>query len=206
MIYLTYLCEVCYHFHLSLTGLLNQCNRGVCVFAVNVNLTKNSWPMCILLSYFFVRHHSPCFERDFDCRLMVKEVDKRGNVRNKTVLYPLPRMTVCYVYHTTLGRFSKVDCSTTKRVPTVPTPNDTSSESSQPDVSNAELVGTDPIPAVDISTMEIRPGGCHIYRRIRSVALLYRSTCPQKKNTSNRITLRECLVLTAPKYEGPRPL
>ena len=82
---------------------------------------------------------------------MVKEVDKRGNVRNKTVLYPLPRMTVCYVYHTTLGRFSKVDCSTTKRVPTVPTPNDTSSESSQPDVSNAELVGTDPIPAVDIS-------------------------------------------------------
>ena len=42
------------------------------------------------------------------------------------------------VHHTPLGRFSKLDCSTTKRVPI---PNDTSSESSRRDVSNADLFG-----------------------------------------------------------------
>ena len=42
----------------------------------------------------------------------------------------------------TLGRFSKLDCSTTKRapVPIVPTRNHTSSESSRRDVSNAVLL------------------------------------------------------------------
>ena len=61
------------------------------------------------------------------------------------------------VYHTPcLGRFSKLDCSTIK---TVPIPNETSSESSRRDVSNAQLGGTGTIPTVEISTMENRPRG-----------------------------------------------
>ena len=47
--------------------------------------------------------------------------------------------------HTPLGRFSKLDYSTTKRMPM---PNDTSSESSRRDVSSAELLGIDTIPTV----------------------------------------------------------
>ena len=43
------------------------------------------------------------------------------------------------VCHTPLGRFSKRDCSLIKRVPV---PNDTCSESSRRDVSNADLLGT----------------------------------------------------------------
>ena len=60
------------------------------------------------------------------------------------------------VYHTPMGRFSKADCSTTKRVQT---PNDTSSESSRRDVSNADSFDNDTIPPVEISTMENRPRG-----------------------------------------------
>ena len=45
---------------------------------------------------------------------------------------------VCISYPHPLGGFRKLDCSTTKRVP-VPIPNDTSSESSRRDVSNAVL-------------------------------------------------------------------
>ena len=49
------------------------------------------------------------------------------------------------------GRFSKLDGSTTKRVPI---PNDKSSESSRRDVSDADSYGTDTIPTiVEISTM-----------------------------------------------------
>ena len=44
-------------------------------------------------------------------------------------------------------------------VPTVSIPDDTSSESSRQDVSNADLVGTDPVPSVEISTMEHRSRG-----------------------------------------------
>ena len=43
----------------------------------------------------------------------------------------------------------------------MPTPNDTSSESSPRDVANAALFGTDTIPTVEISTpWKIGPGGC----------------------------------------------
>ena len=62
------------------------------------------------------------------------------------------------VYHTPLGRvfFFKLDYSTTKKVLI---PNDTSSDSSRQDVSDAGLFGTDTIPtaAVAISIMENRP-------------------------------------------------
>ena len=47
------------------------------------------------------------------------------------------------VYHTPLGRLSKLDRWTTKRVPIVPIPNHTYSESSRRDDSNAELCCTD---------------------------------------------------------------
>ena len=60
------------------------------------------------------------------------------------------------VYHTPLGRFSQLDCSTTKRVPI---PNDTSSASSRRAVSNAEILGDDTIPTAEISTLENRPRG-----------------------------------------------
>ena len=55
-----------------------------------------------------------------------------------------------------VGQFSKSDCSATKRVPA---PNDTSSESSRRDVSNADYFGAGAIPPVEISTMENRPRG-----------------------------------------------
>ena len=46
------------------------------------------------------------------------------------------------------GVVSKLDCSTTKRVPI---PNETSSGSSRRGVSDADLSGTDTIPTVDLS-------------------------------------------------------
>ena len=67
------------------------------------------------------------------------------------------------------GGFSKLDCSTTKRVPI---PNDTSSESSRRDVSSADLFGSGTIPTVEISTMEDRPRGGVIHRPIRVVYLI----------------------------------
>ena len=62
------------------------------------------------------------------------------------------------VYHTPLGRvfFFKLDYSTTKKVLI---PNDTSSDSSRQDVSDAGLFGTDTIPTVEIWIMENRPRG-----------------------------------------------
>ena len=54
------------------------------------------------------------------------------------------------IYHTPLGRFSKLDCSTTKRVLI---PNGTYSARSRRNVSNAVFFGTDTIPTVEISTM-----------------------------------------------------
>ena len=73
--------------------------------------------------------------------------------------------TVYITHHTPLGRFSKLDCdcSTTKRVP-VPIPNDTSSESSRRDVSNADLFGTSIFPtAVEMSSMEKSAEGCVVH-------------------------------------------
>ena len=81
----------------------------------------------------------------------------RDNTKRATVHHP----------HTTVvnitppsGRFSNPDCSTIKRVPI---PNDTSSESSPRDVSNADhFFGPDivpTVPAVEMSTMDNRPGG-----------------------------------------------
>ena len=60
------------------------------------------------------------------------------------------------VYHTPMGRFSKADCSTTKRVQT---PNDTSSESSRRDISNADIFGTVTAPTVEIPSMENQSSG-----------------------------------------------
>ena len=60
------------------------------------------------------------------------------------------------VYHTTLRRLSKPNFSTTKWAPIS---NDTTSESSRRDVSNAHRSGTGTIPTVEISTMENRPRG-----------------------------------------------
>ena len=75
-------------------------------------------------------------------------------------VYPIRRCT-----SHPLGRFSKLDCSTTKRVPI---PNDAFSESSHRDVSNADRFGTGSIPTVEISRMENRPrGGGDLHRRIR---------------------------------------
>ena len=55
---------------------------------------------------------------------------------------------------------SKVDCSTTKRVPI---PNETSSESSRRDVSKADRFGVDTIPTVEMSRMENRIRGVLTY-------------------------------------------
>ena len=74
------------------------------------------------------------------------------------------------VYHTPLGRFSKIDCPKTTRASI---PIDTSSESSRRDVSNASLLGIDTIPtAVETSTMENRPRGV---RYSPSCTVLFRS-------------------------------
>ena len=63
------------------------------------------------------------------------------------------------VYITTLGRFSNLDCSTTKRVPT---PNDRSRR----DVSNADLFGTFTIfQQWSISSMEIGLERCNIHHQ-----------------------------------------
>ena len=69
-----------------------------------------------------------------------------------------------FVYHPPpLGRFSKVDCSTTDRVPI---PNDTSSESSRRDVPNADLFGANAI----FRPRNSRPrDGCDLHRRVYSV-------------------------------------
>ena len=80
--------------------------------------------------------------------------------------------TWCVVSYTTVyitlpwGGGSRLDCSTTKRVPI---PNDASSESSRRDVSNAVLFGADTIPTVEISTSSrqnkaLRP---YLIRRLR---------------------------------------
>ena len=70
------------------------------------------------------------------------------------------RIGRCTSISHTLGRFSKIDCSPSKRMPR---PNATSSESSRRHVSNADLIGTDIfqllIPTMEISTMENRPRG-----------------------------------------------
>ena len=66
---------------------------------------------------------------------------------------------------TPLGRFSKLDFSTSKRLPI---PDDASSESSRRDVPNAGLSGADISPTAEISSMENRPRrNVIIHRRIR---------------------------------------
>ena len=76
--------------------------------------------------------------------------------------YRIRSTTVCMVHYTPLGRFSKVDCSTTKRVPI---PNDTSSESSRRDAFNTDLSAPtlSQLLSVEISTIKNRPTeGCDI--------------------------------------------
>ena len=60
------------------------------------------------------------------------------------------------ISHTPLGRLSKPDCSTTKRGAI---PNDTSSESSRRDISNADIFGTVTAPTVEIPSMENQSSG-----------------------------------------------
>ena len=68
-----------------------------------------------------------------------------------------PCTTLYMTLQTPLDQFSKLGCSTTKRVAIR---NDTSSESPQRDVCNADLFGTDTAPtAVEVSTMENRSRG-----------------------------------------------
>ena len=71
-------------------------------------------------------------------RVATLRMQRIATAAKKTVLL-LPYTTV--VYYTPLEFFSKLDCSTTKRVPI---PNDTSPQSSRWDVSSAELCGTRP--------------------------------------------------------------
>ena len=69
------------------------------------------------------------------------------------------------MYHTPLGRFSKVDIAATKRVPI---PNDASPESSRRDVSNADVFSTGTRPtAVEISSMETSAQGGVMYTVVR---------------------------------------
>ena len=79
--------------------------------------------------------------------------------------------------------FFKLDCSTTKRVPI---PNDTSSDSSRRDVSNAELLGTDAIPAVEISRYGKSPQGCVMYTVVYGVM-----TAPATRNKQPRLLRQE---------------
>ena len=60
----------------------------------------------------------------------------------------------------TRGGFSLLDCSTTKMVPI---PNDTSSESSPRDASNADVVGVDTVATVEIINHGKTAQGCVIY-------------------------------------------
>ena len=86
--------------------------------------------------------------------------------------------------------FSKLDCSTTKRMP-IYIPNDTSSKSSRRHVSNAVLFGTDTtIPtAVGISTIAIGPEGCDTYHVRRTI----HSTVPTSNHTfCARMIKRSC--------------
>ena len=68
------------------------------------------------------------------------------------------------IYHTPLGRFSKLDCSTTKRVPI---PNDKSSESSRRDVSNAGFLAPTVFQLWRYRPWKIVPGGSDVHRRLR---------------------------------------
>ena len=87
-----------------------------------------------------------------------------------------------YHYNTPLERFSKVDCSTTKRVPI---PNDTFPASSGRDVSIADLYGTaTTIPTIPtIPTMENRPRGvgytpsCTVLATLHEYEALLRIRC-----------------------------
>ena len=85
----------------------------------------------------------------YGCEMVDYQIDHSGT--SPTTVYG---GVYAGVYHTPLGRFSKLDCSTAKRVAI---PNDTSSESSRRDVCIADLFGIDPIPTVEISTTENRP-------------------------------------------------
>ena len=104
------------------------------------------------------------------------------------------------VYHTPLGEFSKLDCSTTKRVSIS---NDASSESSRRDVSNAVLFGADTIPSVEILT--INSSGQNLALRpclIRRLCLARRRRLrqprwhrPQNPNSDAAVIITTCTPL-----------
>ena len=127
----------------AITRPLSSCNRG-----------------------YYIDHCSSdrCCNRHFFWTIFPFRVP-RGLLRCYSV-YTIHTCICDPAYHTPLGRLSKLHCSTPMR--RVPIPNDTSSESSRRDVSNAELLGTDAIPtAVEISSMEMSPGVWDVQRRIR---------------------------------------
>ena len=99
-----------------------------------------------VLNYTLVCNHNYLNNRSSPPRQHEKQTHQQHDIPVKDGLYHTP---------TTLRRFCKLECSTTKRVPI---PNDTSSESSRRDVYNADL-DTDTIPTVETSTMEHRPRG-----------------------------------------------
>ena len=76
------------------------------------------------------------------------------------------------VDHTPLGRFSKVDCSATKRVPI---PNETSSESSRRDFPTPGFLARHDSNCCcgDIEDGNIGPGVCDVHRRLRYCSRYY---------------------------------
>ena len=72
---------------------------------------------------------------------------------------------LCTVCHTSLGLFSKVDRSTTKRVPT---PNNTSAESSRRDASKAPTFLAPTLSQLlwRYRPWEIGPGGCDTHHTL----------------------------------------
>ena len=80
-------------------------------------------------------------------------------------------------YHTPLWRFSKLDCSTTKRGCQYRTMR--LRKALGETFFNVDVFGTATIPTVEISSMENRPRGCDLHRRTR-YTLKYREGMRQR--------------------------
>ena len=104
-------------------------------------------------------------------RSILRSTTRTRNNSSSTIMYTRKRLQQCYVYayHTPLGRISKLDRSTTKRVP-VPIPNDTSSESSRRDVSKCRpFLAPTLFQLRRYRPMETGPGVCDIHHRMRYI-------------------------------------
>ena len=86
--------------------------------------------------------------------------------------------TVSYHIVTPLGRFSKLECLTTKRVSNQYR-TEMCSESSRRAVSSADFCGTDSAPTVwRYRTWKIGPGVCDIHRSLRYALVTLRTHLP----------------------------